>query len=245
MSTTLKEKAETTAKALTNPALKKAMLSQPAIITTSSTSRDYSDVGRVTLGTTWYWDNQETDRSHDYFFTQSYLQSNPGIAVSGYQPYRNFNPKIEIDPGYSGTYPILPGVYLQDATPGTTSGSTTIGLSLSSSSASLGWSTAIPHSQVTLTNSSGYKYRWTEDFYYYGSEATSLFIFRSGVLSINSQSSSRNGNTYTVSGVLADCQDGFVNIIDGIPNKAPTGTNSWGHLLKVRYRGGYTPPVFL
>jgi hypothetical protein len=217
------------------------MLSQPAIITSSSTSRDYSGTGRVTLGTTWYWDNLETDNSHDYFFTQSYLQSNPGVAISGYQPYRNYNPKIEIDPGYSGTYPSLPGVYVQDATPGTTSGSSTIGVSLSSSSASLGWSTAIPNSQVTLNNPSGYKYRWAEMFSYYGSEASSLFIFKPGVLSISTQSSSRNGNTYTVSRVMADCQDGFVLLIDGIPTKAPTGTNYWGHLLKVRYSGGYTP----
>jgi hypothetical protein len=242
MTTTLKEKTDAAQKQVSSPTLM-STLSTPAIITSSSTNRDYSGIGKVTLGTTWYWDNVESDSAHDYFFTQSYLQTNPGVAISGYQQYRNYNPKIEIDPGYSGVYPSLSGVFVQDAEPGTTSGHSTIGLSLTSSGGvSLGWTTVIPDSSVTLTNPSGYKYRWTEMFSnYYGADATSLFIFKPGVLSISSQSSSRNGNTYTLSRVMADCQNAFDILIDGLPYPAPTGTNSWGHLLNVRYNGGYLP----
>jgi len=237
--TILKEKTEA-ANSKANSLAPTATNALPAIITTSQTSREYSGVGRVILSTTWYWDNVETDSNNDYFYTQSYLQTNPGIAISGFEPYKNYNPKIEIDPGYSYTYSHMPGAAVIDAEPGTTTGSTTIGISLSSGkSLTLGWSTSIPDSSVSLTNPSGLKYRWTENFNWWGSNANTLFIFRPGVLSTSSQTSSRNGSTYVVSRVTADCENGFMKIVDGIPYISPTGTNYWGHLLNVRWSNGY------
>lgn len=81
----------------------------PMAIHTATISRTYSNIGRAYLTTTWYWDNQETNSNQDYFFTKTTLRTDPGIDISGYEPYKNYLFNVEINSDYSlGSYQHLP-----------------------------------------------------------------------------------------------------------------------------------------
>lgn len=212
----------------------------PMAIHTATISRTYSNIGRAYLTTTWYWDNQETNSNQDYFFTKTTLRTDPGIDISGYEPYKNYLFNVEINSDYSlGSYQHLPGVHVSQNNPQTTSGYTTIGLSLGTGSCSLGWSTAIPDTHVELHLPSGNIYNWDEEFSFWASCAATTFEFTPGQNSYCTQSSARNGNTYIVSRVKADVSKGWVKMEDGILHTSPTGTNTWGHYCKVQWNGGY------
>lgn len=213
----------------------------PTPIHTATISRTYTGIGRAYLTTTWYWDNQETNSNQDYFFTKTTLRTDPGIDISGYEPYRNYQFNVEIDSDYSvpGYYQHLPGVYVSQNNPQTTNGYTTVGLSLGTGGCMLQWSTAIPDTRVELHHPYGNTYNWDEEFNFWASCAGTTFEFTPGQQSYCSQSSARDGSTYVISRAMADVSNGWVKIYDGLPYLAPSGTNSWGHLCKVKWSGGY------
>ncbi|SDJ84797.1 hypothetical protein [Methanoculleus thermophilus] len=213
----------------------------PTPIHTATISRTYTGVGRAYLTTTWYWDNQETNSNQDYFFTKTTLRTDPGIDISGYEPYRNYQFNVEIDSDYSvpGYYQHLPGVYVSQNNPQTTTGYTTVGLSLGTGGCVLQWSTAIPDTRVELHHPYGNTYNWDEEFNLWASCAATTFEFTPGQQSYCSQSSARDGSTYVISRAMADVSNGWEKIVDGIVYFAPSGTNAWGHLCKVKWSGGY------
>ncbi|WP_148222173.1 hypothetical protein [Methanolacinia petrolearia] len=224
-----------------NKASRSKSRSEPDPIHTAYTSvKNYPDIGKAQLITTWYWDNQETNSNQDYFFTKTTLATDPGIDISGYDIYQNYHFNIEINSDYSlGSYQHLPNVAVSQNNPQTTTGFTTLGLSLGTSSCSLGWSTTIPDSSVILHHSSGNIYNWDEEFTHYTNCARSHFEFTPGQESVCSQSSARGGSTYIISRVKADVSNGWAKINDGILCFAPSGTNAWGHYCKVRWNGDY------
>ncbi|WP_214041042.1 hypothetical protein [Methanoculleus sp.] len=213
----------------------------PTPIHTATISRTYTGVGRAYLTTTWYWDNQETNSNQDYFFTKTTLRTDPGIDISGYEPYRNYQFNVEIDSDYSvpGYYQHLPGVYVSQNNPQTTTGYTTVSLSLGTGGCVLQWSTAIPDTRVELHHPYGNTYNWDEEFNFWASCAGTTFEFTPGQQSYCTQSSARDGSTYVISRAMADVSNGWEKIVDGIVYFAPSGTNSWGHLCKVKWSGGY------
>jgi len=213
----------------------------PTPIHTATISRTYTGVGRAYLTTTWYWDNQETNSNQDYFFTKTTLRTDPGIDISGYEPYRNAQFDVEIDSDYSvpGYYQHLPNVQVCQNNPQTTNGYTTVEFSLGTGGCALQWSTAIPDTHVELHNLGANTLYWHEEFSLFAGCAATTFEFTPGQHSYCSQPSARDGSTYVVSRVMADVSDGWLKIVDGIAYFAPSGTNSWGHLCKVKWSGGY------
>ena len=148
---------------------------------------------------------------------------------------------MEIDSDYSvqGYYQHLPDVYVSQNNPQTTTGYTTVGLSLGTGGCALQWSTAIPDTRVELHHPDGNTYYWREEFALFAGCAATTFEFTPGQHSYCSQPSARDGSTYIISRAKADVSDGWVKIVDGIPYFAPSGLNAWGHLCKVRWSGGY------
>jgi hypothetical protein len=212
----------------------------PTSIHTATISRTYTGIGRAYLTTTWYWDNQETNANQDYFFTKTTMRTDPGIDISGYGPYRNYLFNVEIDSDYSlSPYQHLPSVCVSQNNPQTTTGYTTVGLSLGTGSCTLGWSTAIPDTRVELHHPYGNVYNWNEEFNFWAVCAGTTFEFTPGQHSYCSQSSARDGSTYIISRVKADVSNGWAKIQDGILYLGPSGTNAWGHYCKVRWSGGY------
>ncbi len=151
----------------------------PTPIHTATISRTYTGVGRAYLTTTWYWDNQETNSNQDYFFTKTTLRTDPGIDISGYEPYRNAQFDVEIDSDYSvpGYYQHLPNVQVIQNDPQTTNGYTTVGLSLGTGGCALQWSTAIPSTHVELHNLGGNTLYWHEEFFLLAGCAATTFEF--------------------------------------------------------------------
>ncbi|MDN7011845.1 hypothetical protein FGW20_02055 [Methanoculleus sp. FWC-SCC3] len=213
----------------------------PTPIHTATISRTYTWIGRAYLTTTWYWDNQETNSNLDYFFTKTTLRTDPGFDISGYDPYVNCRFDVEIDSDYSvpGYYQHLPNVCVSQNNPQTTTGYTTVGLSLGTGGCALQWSTAIPDTRVELHHPDGNTYYWHEEFGFFAGCAATTFEFTPGQHSYCSQPSARDGSTYIISRAMADVSNGWVKIVDGVPYFAPSGTNSWGHLCKVKWSGGY------
>lgn len=209
-------------------------------IHTATISRTYTGIGRAELTTTWYWDDQENNNEQDYFFTKTAFKTDPGVDLSGYEPYLNYHFNVEIDSDYSlGSYQHLPEVHVIQSEPPTTTGYTTVGITLGGGSCTLGWSTDIPDNRVVLHHPSGNTFNWDEEFSWWASCASSSFRFLPGQSSYCPQSSARNGNTYIISRVVADVSSGWVKIDDGISYFGPTGTNYWGHICKTRWSNGY------
>ncbi|MBP2132395.1 hypothetical protein J2128_000316 [Methanomicrobium sp. W14] len=221
--------------------LKTSSSSGPHQIHTSRISRNYPGVGNAQLISSWYWDNLETNSDQDYFFTKTILRTDPGIIVSGYEPYKNFQFNVEINSDYSlGSYQHLPSVFVSQNNPQTTTGYTNMGLSLNSGGCSLEWTTEIPDRCVEFNHLSGNKFSWDEEFRSGTDCAEHSFEFSPGQESVCSQAPARDGNTYIISRVKADVSNGWTIFKNGVPGYAPSGTNAWGHYCKVRWTGnGY------
>jgi|GEM_PF-2401370 len=230
---------EKTVQSLDNLDLRSEWSCEPELVQEHTTSRDYPGIGRARLTTSWFRDNQEDLDTKDFFYTKTALRTVPGIELSGYEPYRNHCPSVEIDSAYSlgSLYEHLPGACVKDADPQTTASETSFGISLGYWNCRL--SSLIPDHGVERHNPSWEKFVWDETFSFWSSCASSSFDFKPGVYAKCTQSSARDGNTYVISRVTADCEEAWAIIDDGILSPAPLGNNYWGHIAKVRWNNGY------
>ncbi|HJH26991.1 MAG TPA: hypothetical protein C5S37_09545 [Methanophagales archaeon] len=230
--------------------------SQPARITTHTTDKEYNkasgyaeDYGYAEITTSWYWDNYESDNDHDYFYAKSVVDTDPGYHLyqSGWQ---NNEFRITHDWLYTigGSTPHLPDVNMVEHPPTTTSGETTVGITISSEAmasesggsigvgAALHWFTKIPEWKVLDDSHPGSELGGWKEVFRYGSDcAKHNYQFKPGSDAYCTQSTARNGNTYVVSCSKISCEDGWKKG----SSTGPSGYNAFGHFCSVRWNNGY------
>ena len=178
-----------------------ASVAEPGWISSMETARDYGKWGSFVLRSDWYWDAAEQNTDQDQFYTTANLEMTPGTG------HKNNRFTLTIDPGYSdlsGNAPHLPGAGTID------SGQPAV-WSLSPSSAELSRTTEIPDTSLVFTTPDGKIQKWDGTFNLLGTMAEQTFRFTAGVHIVSSQSSSRNGNTYTLSKNTVDVYNAFAD----------------------------------
>lgn len=245
--TTVHEKTIAAGTSIISNAAEVSSISEPGLLSSLRTSKDYGICGKIDLYSTWYWDPIEQNRYQDQFYATSEITMTPGKVTHG-NSYKNHKFTLTIDPGYSDlsrNAPHLPGAVTTSPAPtGTSSGhSVTCSLRLSRNGA-LSWTTDIPDTSLVFTNPSGKTQKWEGTFNSLGTMAGQTFIFQAGVIIESTQSTSRNGNVYTLSKNTVDAYHAFS---EGLVSFGPTTNRYIPQELYIQWKNveykPFTPDV--
>lgn len=241
--TTVHEKTIAAGASIISNAAGVSSLSEPGWISSKQTEMDYGTFGKIKLHSKWYWDPIEQNSYQDQFYVTSEIMMTPGKVTHG-NSYKNHKFTLTIDPGYSdlsGNAPHLPGAVTTSPAPTGTSSGQSVTCSLSSSrDVELSWTTDIPDTSLVFTNPSGNTQKWDGTFSSFGTMAGQTFVFQAGVIIESTQSTSRNGNVYTLSKNTVDAYNAFS---EGLVSFGPTTNRYIPQELYIQWKNGEYKPL--